>query len=413
MPTIELIYFNAGGGHRAAALALEAVIRELGLSWRVRLVNLMEILDRKDVFRKATGLGPEDLYNSRLKRGWTLGLAQELKLLHGLIRLFHAPMARQLRRHWLQSRPDMVVSLVPNFNRAMYQSLTAALPGVPYVTILTDLADYPPNFWMEPGQLQHLICGTPKAVAQARAMGYPDSRIHATSGMIIRPDFYRAVEVARGPERLKLGLDPDRLTGLVMFGGHGSAAMQRIARQLDGTQLILVCGHNRALAARLRAMSFRAPRLVVEFSSQISYYMQLSDFFIGKPGPGSLSEAAQQRLPVIVTCNSWTMPQERYNTHWVRDNHFGLVLPSFRLIRPAVDELAQRLGEFREHLRAANNRAVFEIPQILERILAASMAQPGRAPQRSQGAVAPAHRAAKVRSAWSQGGGIFDTDSSG
>ncbi|MGO9721629.1 MAG: hypothetical protein ACLPOA_13855, partial [Methylocella sp.] len=84
---IDLVYFNAGGGHRAAAVALETVIREQGRPWQVRLVNLMEILDPKDVFRKTTGMNPEDLYNSRLARGWNIGLAQELKLLQALIRL--------------------------------------------------------------------------------------------------------------------------------------------------------------------------------------------------------------------------------------------------------------------------------------------------------------------------------------
>src|ERR1700722_3507647 len=395
-PTIDLIYFNAGGGHRAAAEALEGAIRALGLAWHVRKVNLMEILDPKDVFRKATGLGPEDFYNGRLRRGWTIGLAQELKVLHGFIRLLHKPMMNQLRRHWFKSRPDMVVSLVPNFNRAMYQALSSALAGVPYVTILTDLADYPPKFWIEPGQVQHLICGTPKAVQQARAAGYPDSRIHATSGMIIRPDFYRSSDLARGPERVKHGLQPDQLTGLVMFGGHGSVAMQAIARQLDDIQLILICGHNRKLAANLREMSFAAPRLIVEFSPEIRYYMQLSDFFIGKPGPGSLSEATQQRLPVIVARNSWTMPQERYNTQWVRENQFGLVVPSFRALRPAVQELAERLGEFRANLRSVNNRAVFEIPQILAGILEARLARPGRLAARSYGGLAPSHRAARM-----------------
>jgi 1,2-diacylglycerol 3-beta-galactosyltransferase len=33
------------------------------------------------------------------------------------------------------------VSVVPNFNRAMGQSLRQALPGVPLVTILTDFAE--------------------------------------------------------------------------------------------------------------------------------------------------------------------------------------------------------------------------------------------------------------------------------
>jgi UDP-N-acetylglucosamine:LPS N-acetylglucosamine transferase len=378
MATIDLVYFNAGGGHRAAALALEAVCRELRMPWQVRLVNLLEVLDPKDAFRSATGMAMEDYYNKRLARGWTIGLRQELKLLQGIIRLAHRPITRQLRKHWQRTRPDLVVSLIPNFNRAMYQAVAGALPGVPYVTILTDLADYPPHFWIEAGQAQHLICGTPQAVAQARAAGYPEARIHATSGMIIRPDFYHDAPIDRRAERRRLGLDPDRVTGIVMFGGHGSKAMQQIARQLDDTQLILVCGHNRALAERLRAMSFSAPRLVLEFSPGIRHYMQLSDFFIGKPGPGSISEAVQQRLPVIVVRNSWTMPQERYNTDWIRDNGLGMVLRSFRAIGPAVQELSGRLDEYAARVRRIENRAVFEIPQILARMLARHASVPLR-----------------------------------
>jgi hypothetical protein len=369
MKTVDLIYFNAGGGHRSAATALEASIRELGMPWRVRLVNLMQVLDPQDLFRKTTGFKPEDFYNGRLARGWTLGLAQELKLLQGMIRLAHRPMKRQLRRHWLRSPPDLVVSLIPNFNRALYESVTSALPGVQYVTVLTDLADYPPNFWIEPEQEQHLICGTPRALEQARAAGYPEERIHATSGMIIRPDFYRPLQIDRSAEQRKLGLDPHRPTGLVMFGGHGSKIMASIARQLADTQLILVCGHNAALAERLRAMSFTAPRVILGFTAEIRHYMQLSDFLIGKPGPGSISEAVQQQLPVIVVRNSWTMPQERYNTQWVRDNNAGLVLRSYRALAPAVAEMSARLGEFRLHLTQLRNHAVFEIPPILESIL--------------------------------------------
>ena len=44
---IDLVYFNAGGGHRAAATALETVIRTEQRPWQVRLVNLMK--DRKSV----------------------------------------------------------------------------------------------------------------------------------------------------------------------------------------------------------------------------------------------------------------------------------------------------------------------------------------------------------------------------
>jgi UDP-N-acetylglucosamine:LPS N-acetylglucosamine transferase len=369
MKTIDLVYFNAGGGHRSAAQALETIIRDLALPWTVRLVNLFEVLDPSDVFGKTTGMKPEQYYNARLARGWTLGLGQELKILQALIRLSHSSLSAQLQHHWQKTKPDLVVSLVPNFNRAMYESLAAARPKTPYVTILTDFADSPPHFWIEPHQAQHLICGTAKAVAQARAAGYDDSRIHATSGMIIRPDFYRPLNVDRRAERRQLQLDPDRPTGIVMFGGHGSTIMRRIAKRLDDTQLILVCGHNSALADELRAMRARAPRVVIGFSTQIRYFMQLSDFFIGKPGPGSISEAIQQRLPVIVVRNAWTMLQERYNADWVEENRAGRVLDSFKTIHSAVAELTNHMDEYRSGVARIHNRAIFEIPEILERIL--------------------------------------------
>ena len=372
MKSIDLVYFNAGGGHRSAAQALDAVIRELALPWTVRLVNLFEVLDPRDVFGKTTGMKPEQYYNARLARGWTLGLGQELKVFQALIRLSHRSLTAQLQRHWQKTLPDLVVSLVPNFNRAMYQALRAARPNVPYVTILTDFADSPPHFWIEPNQAQHLICGTAKAVAQAEAAGYDDASIHATSGMIIRPDFYRPLALDRREERRKLQLDPDRPTGIVMFGGHGSRVMRRIAKRLDDTQLILVCGHNSVLADELRAMGSSAPRAVIGFSSQIRYFMQLSDFFIGKPGPGSISEAIQQHLPVIVVRNAWTMLQERYNTDWVEENEAGLVLESFNAIRGAVEALTGQLMEYRSNVARIHNRAIFEIPAILERILRVS-----------------------------------------
>ncbi len=369
MPTIDLVYFNAGGGHRAAALALEAVIREQQRPWNVRCINLMEVLDPRAQFFRFTGMAPEDLYNKRLAKGWTLGFAQELKLLQGMIKLGHSMLVQRLQQHWLRSAPDMVVSLIPNFNRALYESVVSVLPGVPCVTVLTDLADHPPNFWIEPGQAQHLVCGSARAVAQARAAGRDEEFVHASSGMIIRPDFYRPLALDRRAERARLGLDPDRTTGLVMFGGQGSMAMLDIAKQLDDVQLILLCGHNLPLARKLGALKSTAARSAIGFTPEVRRYLQLADFFVGKPGPGSLSEAVQQGLPIVTVRNAWTMPQERYNTEWVLQHGLGLVARSMRNIRPTVLALLEGLDTYKANVRRIDNQAVFEVPEILAGIL--------------------------------------------
>jgi 1,2-diacylglycerol 3-beta-galactosyltransferase len=99
--------------------------------------------------------------------------------------------------------------------------------------------------------------------------------------------------------------------------------------------------------------------------------MQLADFFIGKPGPGSLSEALAMRLPVIVERNAWTLPQERYNADWILENEAGVVLHSFRDIDKAVAQLIEpgTLARYRDNAAAMKNQAVFEIPGFLKRIL--------------------------------------------
>ena len=55
MITIDLVYFNAGGGHRAAALALQGAIAQQQRPWNVRLVNLFEVLDSRGRFRQVFG----------------------------------------------------------------------------------------------------------------------------------------------------------------------------------------------------------------------------------------------------------------------------------------------------------------------------------------------------------------------
>jgi 1,2-diacylglycerol 3-beta-galactosyltransferase len=99
--------------------------------------------------------------------------------------------------------------------------------------------------------------------------------------------------------------------------------------------------------------------------------MARADFFIGKPGPGSISEALQFHLPVIVECNGRTLPQERYNAQWVTEKRVGIVLKNFRQINTGVEQLLEpsAFAEFRANAGAYNNRALFEIPEFLEEIL--------------------------------------------
>ena len=370
-PTLELFFFDAGGGHRAAAIALKEVIADQYPGWRIELVNLQELLDPVDMFRRVTGTPSQDFYNAILKRGWTFGSKAMLRTLQRGIRFYTPNFEEVLEQHWQTSRPDLVVSLIPNFNGILFRALRRVHAAVPYVTIMTDLADFPPHFWLEK-QAQYIVCGTDRAVAQAAAAGYPAERTFQTSGMILKPLFYRAAAGDRREARAALGLDPDLPTALIMFGGYGSKSAERIVERLARSELavqtIVICGHNEKLRAALQG---RPGCHAVGFTDRVPDFMRLADFFIGKPGPGSISEALHMGLPVIIERNRMTMPQERPNTEWVEERQLGIVIRDFKQIADAVQTLLTdgRLEQFRANAARLNNRAVYEIPAMLERIL--------------------------------------------
>ncbi len=373
MCRVGLVYFDAGGGHRSAANALRLVIDQQR-PWQVDLINLQQLLEPIDVIRKLSGLRTEDLYNLMLKKNWTRGMSQMLPFLHALIRFRHDDMVPLVERRLRENRPDILVSLIPHFNRVLRDSFDRANPSASFVTILTDLADYPPHFWIE-RQEQHFICGSHRAVEQARAAGMDEHYVHKVSGMILHPRFYQPLPLDRSLGRQDLGLDPYLPTGLVMFGGQGSSSMAEIADRLDDTgldlQLIFICGSNERLRCQLAQGHRRLRRLVIGYTSDMPMYMHLSDFFIGKPGPGSLSEALHMKLPVIVELNARTMPQERYNAEWVLEKQVGVAVSSFRNVDSAVKQLIRpaNFARFRTNATALENRAVFEIVDILQRIL--------------------------------------------
>lgn len=119
-------------------------------------------------------------------------------------------------------------------------------------------------------------------------------------------------------------------------------------------------------------MPQRIPMFVQGFTRDVPLYMEISDFFIGKPGPGSISEALAKRRPVIVQRNAWTMAHERYNAAWVEEMGVGLVVRNFATeVAGAVRTMLapENYERFRGRAAEMRNSAVYEIPDLLERIL--------------------------------------------
>jgi len=386
MKQIHVVFHDGGGGHRNAAVALQAIAAQQQRPWQVELIQFQELTDQLDVLRKLTGIRIQEQYNVLLQNGWTLGSVYLLRLLQATIRAFHRQLVHLLEKFWCEKPADLLVSVIPHFNRELCQSWSKIYPGRPFVTLITDLADFPPRFWIEPLEEQYVIAGTERAAEQARALGHDAAHIFRTSGMILRPEFYAPDNSDPIALRKELGLRPDLTTAIVLFGGHGSKVMLDITRSLDAAQLplqlILICGRNEELAAKFNAQAWRIPIKVIGFTKEIHKLMRAADCLIGKPGPGSIAEAMVRKLPVLIECNAWTLPQERYNAEWVAEKRVGIVLGSFRQVVSGVQRMLEpaALAEFRKSVAALENRAIFEIPEILDKLLRESAETPTSQP---------------------------------
>ncbi len=380
-PEILVFTVDAGGGHRAAARALEAAAEETGAPFRLRVENLQEILAPEDLVKRSTGLSLEAGYNLILRRHWTVLLVPLLRLMHGAIRLRRRSLVGALRQHLATRRPAAVLSVMPNFNGVIRDALRAAHPGIPFSVLLTDFADFPPRFWIEPG-IDRVIVGTEQAAAQAQQAGIPEERIARVSGMVLNPRFYRmGGKEARGRLRRELKLG-DGFAVLLLFGGKGSPVIEPLsARLLEASpafRVIAICGDNPDLYEKLAPLEARAGGRLhrVGFTDRVADFMAAADLLVTKPGPGSLAEAFQEGVPVVVVRDRHTIPQERFNTRFVEEHGLGVVVSGWPEIPRAVLALAEdsaRLDRLRATIAALPaNRAVYEVVEILKKEVTAT-----------------------------------------
>jgi hypothetical protein len=375
-PEVLLFMIDAGGGHRAAARALAAAAEETKAPFCLRIESFQQILIELDILKRATGFSIEDGYNLILRQRWNAAMVPLLRVVHAAIRVRRRAIVRTLAA-WLRQQPRLaaVVSVMPNFNGVMRDAIRETIPGTPLLVVLTDFADFPPRFWIEPG-LDCVVVGTDEARQQALAIGIPEERVRRVSGMVMHPRFYRAGGPSvRGRVRAELGLAGADFAVMLLFGGKGSPEIAPLSERLleadPAFRVIAICGDNPALFERLGPLEARAGGRLVRlgFTDRVAELLAASDLLVTKPGPGSLSEAFHQRVPVVVTRNIHTIPQERFNTDFVRDRGLGLVVSrtgdipaaALRLFRDAAGRAAigDRLAALPE------NHAVYEVIDIV------------------------------------------------
>lgn len=343
---ILIAYTDAGGGHKATAESLKAVI-EARTPHRVRLINpYKELIPDVDLFARLTPYTDEDVYNRFvLGKGWNnlFCLAYFGATLLN-VRIGTRESARRFAACWKREDIDLVISVMPMANQGLYQSVRACFPRgpVPFLVVMTDLAETMPETWFPGKEDYFALCPTRESHDRLLKKSHPPDKTFYAGGLVVHPKFYD-IPVQDLPESLKnLGLRPDLLTGCVMYGGNGSDRMVEIARAVKSVhrevQMIFLCGRNPELADRIRGMNLPYPHLVRTFTQKVPTYFTLSDFLVGKPGPGTISEALVTGIRPLVDV-AQVLPQERYNVQWLKARNLGTPFRSIPELAGIIKDL--------------------------------------------------------------------------
>ena len=269
----------------------------------------------------------------------------------------------------------MIVSVHPLLNHAALRARgDAGMDNVPLVTVITDLGRVHEG-WLLP-EADLTIVPAREVYQRALDRGVPRERLRLI-GHPIHPKF-EDVSASKAELRAKLGLPADATLALLMAGGEGGGKLLpttlALAKAKLPFHLLVVCGRNAALQAKLEEMAplLPTPMTVMGFRNDIPELMRAVDLLVTKAGPGTLAEASVAEVPVVVY--DYVPGQERGNLEWVRNNGIGLVALTTAELVQTVSRIVTttgRLAAMRAQMigvaqRGASRKIAQMIAQVAE-----------------------------------------------
>lgn len=226
--------------------------------------------------------------------------------------------------------PHMVVSMHPLTQHVplhVLQRMGGGERKVPFSTVVTDLGSAHPTWFDKRVDACFVPSDAVRKVGQRCGLLASQLRQH---GLPVRPSFWTGGH-NRADLAAELNLDAHRKTVLIVGGGDGVGSLEAIVGEVateaarrvpDQAQIVVVCGKNARLEAKLGGKQWHGVDVRVRgFISRMSDYMEVSDCIVTKAGPGTIAEAAIRGLPTMLS--SFLPGQEAGNVPFVTESGFG------------------------------------------------------------------------------------------
>lgn len=322
-PRILFLFSDQGAGHRASATAVKtAMEQEYPGRFDIELVDPFAGGSSKPLLSWLVYR-----YNWLIKHmprtyGMIFHGTDNRAMSRTAIRLFGNQFRPGMRQRLNEARPAGVVSFHPLTNHMVLEAIQKVGLDVPFITVITDMSDFH-RLWMSK-KADVVVVPSPEARRYCVRKGLDARRVHVV-GLPVDPRFIGPLHgAAKRALRARLGLE-DKPTLLLVAGGEGAGRLGAQARAIDqaglGLQLLVVCGRNERLRAKLDARTYESPVHVMGFVDNMPDLMQASDAIVTKAGPGTIAEALISGLPIFLTY--YVPGQEEGNVHFVVEQGVG------------------------------------------------------------------------------------------
>ena len=204
---------------------------------------------------------------------------------------------RGLLRLIERERPAVVVSTYPGVTEPLGRLRQSGRLQAPVVSAITDLASL--LYWAHPGVDLHLVTH-PESVEEVREVAGVDTDVVPVRGL---NDSAFIDPPAREEARRTLGLPADGPVVVVSGGGWGVGDIEGAvdtALALPDTTVVVMCGRNDALLARIEARYASEPRVrPIGFTDQVPDLFSAADALIHSTAGLTVLEAHLCGCPTI------------------------------------------------------------------------------------------------------------------
>ncbi len=351
-PHITFLFSDTGGGHRAASEAIiEAIHCEFGEAVVTQMVDFLKEY-APPPFNRLPEAYPDMVRVPELY-GAMFDISDGRSQARIVTSTFWPYVRRAARRLVRDHHSDMLVSVHPLVNSFALKALGKVRP--PFVTVVTDLVSTH-ALWFD--QRADLIL-VPTEIARQNAIQYTMS-----------PDKVRVVgqpvsQLCSAPVgdkallRKRLGWPKAKKVILLVGGGEGMGPLAETARAIDDSGLdvclVIVAGRNSKLEEELKGQTWENPAFVYGFTRDMPDFLRAADFIVTKAGPGTIAEALNAELPIILYAK---LPgQEDGNVDYVLSEGVGVWAPEPQAVVRALTRWICRPEERQKVVKNCNRIA--------------------------------------------------------